>query len=256
MYANTVEAHYVVDEGLVSYWDFDHIAGKTVEDRWGNNDGTMVGNPQKVEGKIGNALEFDGDNYVDCGNDASLNFSSTNSWTISAWINTVTTSDEGVFSRIDAAQDYKGYELMIVANGQIATGLINAWSSSNSLWVDTVGTGWADENWHHIASTYDGSENVDGMKIYVDGNSEALDIIQNGFTSGNSIDPNKNAKIGARINGAGITNEFNGTIDEVAIYNRALSEDEVEQNFTALDGFAVESTKKLALTWGEIKVSR
>jgi len=46
--------------------------GNTALDSSGNgNDGTFVGNPQWVTGKFGGALEFDGDDYVNCGNDAS-----------------------------------------------------------------------------------------------------------------------------------------------------------------------------------------
>ena len=53
---------------------------------------------------------------------------------------------------------------------------------------------------------------------------------------------------------------FDGFIDEVAVYNRALSEDESWENFTAEGaaegGTAVQPTNKLAHTWGEIKVSK
>ena len=47
-----------------------------------------------------------------------------------------------------------------------------------------------------------------------------------------------------------------GLIDEVAVYNRALSEDEISENFAAEGGTAVQPTNKLAHTWGEIKVSK
>ena len=78
-YANMANAR-IVEKGLVSYWTFDKatIKGKTVKDVWGNNDGTIEGDPQIVEGKIGRALEFDGTgDHVNCGNDESLNFERT-----------------------------------------------------------------------------------------------------------------------------------------------------------------------------------
>lgn len=50
----------VVEKGLVSYWSFDttDVRGKTVIDLVGGNDGTIVGDPKQVKGKIGQAFEF------------------------------------------------------------------------------------------------------------------------------------------------------------------------------------------------------
>ena len=58
---NTAPASVVTD-GLVSYWTFDkaYIVNDTVKDVWGDNNGTIIGNPKVVPGKIGEALEFDG----------------------------------------------------------------------------------------------------------------------------------------------------------------------------------------------------
>ena len=70
-YTNQAEAK-LVEKGLVSYWSLNEIKGKTVPDDWGENDGTIEG-AEIAKGKYGNALQFDGqDNYVNCGNDESL----------------------------------------------------------------------------------------------------------------------------------------------------------------------------------------
>jgi hypothetical protein len=59
----------------------------TVADGWGNNDGTLVGDAKLATGKVGNAMEFDGDgDAVNCGNDESLNFDTADPFTICAWI--------------------------------------------------------------------------------------------------------------------------------------------------------------------------
>ena len=59
----------IVEDGLVSYWSFDadKISGKNVTDGTGNYNGTISGNLKKAAGKIGDALEFDGDetNFVE-----------------------------------------------------------------------------------------------------------------------------------------------------------------------------------------------
>ena len=88
VYANVAKAQFVT-EGLVSYWSFEAetIEGKTVRDVWGKNDGTLIGDTKRKVGKVGSALEFDGDgDSVDCGNDESLNFDTEDPFTICAWV--------------------------------------------------------------------------------------------------------------------------------------------------------------------------
>jgi len=69
-------------EGMVAHWKLDGNA----DDPVGGNHGTVHGNPVWTIGKIDGALEFDGDgDYVDCGNDSSLNL--TNNFSISVWVN-------------------------------------------------------------------------------------------------------------------------------------------------------------------------
>ena len=70
---------------LVGWWRFDEGTGTTAADSSGNgNDGTFNGDPQWVVGYFGGALEFDGsDDYIDCGNDPSLDLTK---WTITFWL--------------------------------------------------------------------------------------------------------------------------------------------------------------------------
>jgi len=77
-----------VSADLVAHWPLDEGTGTVAIDVTGNgNDGTFQGDPQWVVAKIGAGLEFDGDDYLDCGNQDILNFG-TNDWTITAWIKT------------------------------------------------------------------------------------------------------------------------------------------------------------------------
>ena len=54
MFCHSGYAERVVTDGLVSYWTFDrhNIVGRTIKDVWGENDGTIVGNPKVVKGKL------------------------------------------------------------------------------------------------------------------------------------------------------------------------------------------------------------
>ncbi|MYK17029.1 LamG domain-containing protein, partial [Candidatus Poribacteria bacterium] len=71
--SNMAYARQAITDGLVSYWSFnkDTVTGKTVKDIFGANDGTMDGNVEVVNGKVGEALKFSG-GHVDCGADKSL----------------------------------------------------------------------------------------------------------------------------------------------------------------------------------------
>ena len=75
------------DNGLVGYWSFDETSGTLYDYSGYNNNGTSYGGvTYGVQGKVGNALSFDGsDDYIDCGSDESLAFG-TGNFTIGLWI--------------------------------------------------------------------------------------------------------------------------------------------------------------------------
>ena len=80
----------VVTDGLVSYWTFDRhqVVGGTVKDVWGENDGTIVGNPKVVSGYVREALEFDGPrDYVNLTNLGDFG-SQIGASTFEAWVKT------------------------------------------------------------------------------------------------------------------------------------------------------------------------
>ena len=86
MCANIAQTE-LVTEGLVSYWNFnkENLQGETVKDVWGENDGTIKGNPKAVEGKFSEALEFDGDgDFVEVPDSEALQIDSTG--TIELWV--------------------------------------------------------------------------------------------------------------------------------------------------------------------------
>lgn len=87
--------------GEMAYWNFDEGTGTTVADSSGNgNTGTLLNGTVWTTGKRWNALQFDGVNdYVDLGSDASLNFSSADSFSISSWINiNDNTASSGIYA--------------------------------------------------------------------------------------------------------------------------------------------------------------
>ena len=76
------------DPSLVGWWKFDEGSGGTAYDSSGyGNDGTLEGDPKWVPGYLAGAIQLDGiDDYIDCGNDPSVNI--TREITLAAWVKT------------------------------------------------------------------------------------------------------------------------------------------------------------------------
>jgi len=201
------------DPDLIGYWKFDETSGTTAQDATGNgNDGTLNGDPQWVAGKLGGALEFDGEgDYVDIGNDPIFNI--TDQITVACWIKVsqFTDSWQAIFTM-----------------GDDSWRLQRQTTTDNLCWACTGVTGtpgdwWLhgdvnvnDGEWHHTAGVYDGSK----YYLYVDG-----DLDASKDTSGTMSISSYPVLIGANAQQSG--REFEGLVDDVRIYKRALNETEI-----------------------------
>ncbi len=201
------------------HWNFDEEAGPTAEDSSANsNDGTLTNMDTGscwVSGKDGAALLFDGDDdYVDCGNAASLEMG-TSDFSIEAWIKFSSITDTE--PRIVSKGIYPGWFLGIAGNGNCLQGSIG--KSDGRLAVYGA-TNVRDGQWHHVALTFD----RDGLeKLYVDGNlDESRDISSYEFEN---ITTTAHCRIGE-----GSGRHFNGTIDEVRVCRRVLSAEEISDH--------------------------
>ncbi|MHC4435711.1 MAG: LamG domain-containing protein, partial [Planctomycetota bacterium] len=201
--------------GLVGFWKLDDVSGGKAVDSSGNNlYGTIAGNPTRVDGPTGYALQFDGDgDYVDLGNDSSLNI--TNQITMAAWIKVDTFDREwqAIITKGDGS-----WRLQRNGTEDTIEFACTGAFVPNALVGSLFGTVRVnDGRWHHVAGTYDGSM----ICLYVDGkldvSSEADGLIEvndyNVFIGANAEKPNRN---------------FKGSIDEVRIYSYALSAEEVK----------------------------
>ena len=268
VYANVAQAQFVT-EGLVSYWSFEAetIEGKTVRDVWGKNDGTIVGDAKRKVGKVGSALEFDGDgDSVDCGNDESLNFDTEDPFSICAWVKA---DEEGltvlepwqewgqsvagkvndrwhgyILTITGAGHNNEPYTLNAVLSNSLGNNDINCSSPDNSMTIAT--------DWTYVCMSYEGTSNVAGIHLSINGEDQRVSTQRDGLTA--SISSDARFTIG-QVTVPSWPIWFDGLIDEVAVYNRALSEDEISQNF-AENGLAVQPTDKLPQTWGAIKISK
>jgi len=213
----------VTDPNLVAWWPLDEGEGRDVFD-WSSqgNHAKLVGSPQWVVGQIDGALSFSGgyDEYVDCGNAASLNI--TTAITLSAWVNT---NDAG--NSEDNPYITKGnnsYALRHGADNSIGFYIYDGGSPFSATYMVS---GAFNGVWHHIAGTYDGSN----LALYIDGELKA-----NAAHAG-SIDISAfNVNIGS--DAAQTWMWYNGLIDDVRIYSRALSQQEIQQVIVTKSEFA------------------
>ena len=133
--------------------------------------------------------------------------------------------------------------------------MLRSQNSGNITMLGVTENTLPEEGWTHVVMTYDGSGKIAGLKCYVDGQADAL--VKRADALSSAIKTDVSTAIGARNTERGqVFNFFKGAIDEVRIYEKALSEQEVERNFEAL-GFdvAVEPVDKLTITWGAVKAS-
>jgi len=195
-----------VNNGLVAFYEFEN---NTLDSSGNNNHGTPVGKLNYVKGKFGNAIKFDGeDDLVNIGKI----IVSPNNLTFSAWIKKI--SEFSSWNDIIAGDC--GSPLFALKNNYVYWGgQCNSPMHAYSAQVDIT------NNWHHIVATYDGNT----LKLYWDGKVKISQKTQGSF--------NSNIPVG--IGGAlsHINEEFfHGIIDNIRIYNRALTISEVEELFS------------------------
>lgn len=214
---NKAPASLGLASGLVGYWTFDgpDVAGTAAYDRSGNNNtGTLTNGPVRKIGRIGQALKFDGsDDYVQVGNPSSLNISG--NITVATWFKfSVSQTNRPIVNRWGTDQSYG---LFVNSTGAdnisffIRVAEINKGAISNNTYNDG--------NWHYAVGIFDGSN----VRLVIDGGREN---ITGDATSGPIDTPATNVVFGQYNN---LGNPFNGLIDEVRIYNRALTPAEIKR---------------------------
>lgn len=239
IYVNIAKAQ-IVTEGLVSYWSFDRdtIEGKTVEDICGEHDGTMFGSPKIVDGKVGQALKFDGEeDYIEVADSEEFKISE-KAITVEAWVKI-----ESLPGKYAMLFSKRGTEYMvgIDAEGEPACFFLG----DNS--VGSVNERLPEGLWQHLVWSWD--ESSGQSFIYLNG--EEVGDYVTADKSPNSTDPVNIARDPGTADPSSY--HFNGILDEIRFYNRALNATEVEQNRVAKGLAVVERADTLSTTWARIR---
>jgi len=240
---SAIEKANAKDQNLIFYMSFDGVSGNVVDDKSGNGNAGALKDDAKIvkEGKFGSALSVSGKGYLDCGNGESLNQQfiglTIEVWLypkelagikapVAKWAYSAQDDHYGLFLSEDKA-------LVAVADG--ATGE-QGFTGSKPI---------EENKWNHIAVTWNSADNM--HQIYINGKLDS-----SGPQTGKGINrkSQKSLTIGGQVAGPD-PRFFNGLIDDVAIYSKVLTEEEIKRDMLGLAD--VQSFNKLLLTWAGIR---
>jgi hypothetical protein len=204
---------------LVAAYSFDEGSGTIVNDSSGNGiTGTIVGATWTTAGEYGNALSFNGSNaYVDLGNPSLLQITGSMTWT--AWVKATANpvNDGQIIAKSD---DVSGWQFKTTPDtgpetfGVAVSGGPRAFAQRYSTTVRSLNV------WYHVAGVYNATART--LDIYVNG------VLDDGVLVGTvpavQVNSSVNVNIGRRTNGY----YFNGIIDNLRVYNRPLSQAEIQ----------------------------
>lgn len=223
---------------IAGVWLCDEGDGDIAADASGNgHDGEIIGPAWVEDGPFGSALEFHGGEdmvRVEHSDDLSLQM-----FTIMAWVKT-TTAGQAIIHK-QPSSSLRNYILNIYSSS-----LPRASFSSGGARTDCDGTTPVDDDqWHHVAATYD----QNSLKVYVDGELEG-EI----SSPDKKIETNEEPLLFGHAGGTG-DYRYTGLMDEIAVYNIALTGDEIRTCMEKglAEALAVTPTGRLATTWGGMK---
>ena len=228
------------DDSLKLYLPFEEGTGKVAKDKSGNgNDGTLEGGTKWIDGKYGKAISLNGkDSGVTVPDSDSLD--TPDEITVEAWIYPLSTNVD--YPEIVLKGYGTAFEMCVLKDLAVDWEFhIGGWKTVNSG-AGTISL----KEWFHAAGTYDGK----ATKVYVNG----VEMGEAGNSGAFGVN-DAPVLVGYRLQNMTIPDMFfDGIIDDVAIYNRALTEKEIQTDMEqGVLPAAVQPTGKLTTTWSRIK---
>lgn len=217
-----------ITTGLVLHYEFENTSGDVI-DAAGSHNGTNHGCTRGIAGKIGNAINLDGSDYVEVNSHSDItNYSE---FTLTAWIyRTDITNHQTIISKVNPDRDFQ----MKLNNSFLQAQYLRGSTHYSCHSVSQALT----SQWVHLAVTWKNNE----WNIYFNGVLEKTCSMSNTPPwAGGTM------QIGAMDGGE----EFYGSIDEVRVYNRELSSADI----TALYNYDGTSTTLPALSVGDVNVN-
>lgn len=222
--------------GLISVWEFNETSAGVVVDAHGSNDGTISG-ATVDQPSVSKGYNFDGTNdYLDMGDDDAFSFGdgagndSEFSW--SAWINPdVVNVNKTIFSKAVLGGDYEFFFIIRGSSSKILVRLNSYDNTANYIEREGNTVLSTTGGWYHVTATYDGSKTAAGIHIYMNGANDdgSTNIVGTYLGLGNSTDA-------FRVADWFSANKFAGSMDQVVIWNKIVTQAEVTEVFNSGTG--------------------
>jgi len=210
-----------------AWWPLDETAGTTASDIVNGHDGTYSGSglpPTPAPGKVAGSLSFNGaDDYVEAPDHPGLDFDATTDLTIDAWILTTSGLREPIVNKKVVPFNAPGYTFF-VGSGVLGFEM----ADGTATIVCNGGGGLNDGGWHFVAVTLDRDDPL-GLKLYID----ALPPTTCNPTAVGSMVNAEPFLIGARPSPLPGAMWWQGRLDEIEVFRRALTPTEIHEIFAA-----------------------
>ena len=172
------------------------------------------------------SVNFDGFNdCVSMGNVLDFANDGTQAFTFSCWFKTTDTSTQVFLGKQLNTTPFNGYNFSLSSNTIgffLGSTSLNARIQGKTAALSSV----TDGNWHHVAFTYDGSQNISGFKIYYDNTTPSITTTFNNTPSG--VSNAAEFMAGARGTTSSVGAAFAGNLDEIAYFSSELSASNID----------------------------
>jgi hypothetical protein len=210
---------------------FEQVANDSTPDLVSTNKAVLVDAQEQVEGKIGKALKFSGDNSLICRNAGAFNRNSAFSFAL--WLNPAERQERAVIfhrSRSWTDSGSRGYE-MLLEDGKPSFSLIHFWPG-NALKVEAKQALPTNE-WSHLTVTYDGSSHASGLHLFLNGKLMDVDVIRDNLFKdilhreqwGDADINEVQLTLAGRFRDSGFKN---GLMDEFQVFDQCLTACQVQ----------------------------
>lgn len=228
----------VQPSGLVAYYPLDETSGTQTRDASSNqNDGTVGADSYWTTGQVNGGLDVSNtvNGVATIADNSDLPSGASVAMTVELWAYQDSSSaDATMVSHWDYTGGTPTSGSWALQTGRtdstrIVFFVADSATDPGSNYIETTTSSWSTGSWHHVAVTYDGSlAAADRAKVYIDGALESSTVT--GTISGTLLDASSPLKIGDFV---GLDRFFNGSLDEVKVYDRALGEAEIVAEYDA-----------------------
>ncbi len=208
-------------DDIIAWWPLDEPSGTLAQEIVNARNGQDFGAPLKPAGVVASARQFNASTqWIRVPDDAKLDLG-TSSLTLDAWIQTSTANTwQGIVEKRSLSPD-QGYALYL-KQGRLA--LLLGDGTSGTEFTNASTAILADGKWHHVAATTDRANSATGTTLYVDGSPI---VVLPGYSATANLDNAEDLLIGAQEPSSAPVWGFDGKIDEVEIFDRALTAQEI-----------------------------